>query len=73
MQRNLDGRVECVAPVQAPTLIARLDEILTINLADDVLAWQLGPGGWNKVPTTVGVNTHERLQELAEARALREH
>jgi polyphosphate kinase len=73
MQRNLDGRVECVAPVQAPALASRLDEILTINLTDDVLAWELGRGGWTKVPTTTGINTHDRLQELAEARALRGH
>jgi polyphosphate kinase len=73
MQRNLDRRVECVAPVRDPALTARLDEILTINLADDVLAWELRPGGWTKVPTTAGISTHNRLQELAEARALRGH
>jgi polyphosphate kinase len=69
MQRNLDRRVECVAPVSDPALTARLDEILEVALADDVLAWELGPRGWAKVPTTSGVRTHERLQELAEARA----
>ena len=51
-------------------LTARLDEILNVNLADDVLAWELQPdGSWTKVPTRVGVNTHKRLQELAVARA----
>ena len=69
MPRNLDGRVECVAPVTDPDLTRRLDEILSVNLADDVLAWELGPGGWRKVPTTAGVNAQRRLQELAEARA----
>jgi polyphosphate kinase len=73
MQRNLDGRVECVAPVRDPALTARLEEILAINLADDVLAWELGPDGWTKVSTKAGINTHDRLQELAEARALRGH
>jgi hypothetical protein len=34
-----------------------------------VLAWELGADGWAKVPTRVGVKTHERLQQLAEARA----
>jgi hypothetical protein len=38
-----------------------------------VLAWELGPGGWAKVPTKSGVRTHERLQELAEARAAGTH
>jgi polyphosphate kinase len=73
MQRNLDRRVECVAPVSDPALTARLDEILDVSLADDVLAWELGPDGWAKVPTTSGVRTHDRLQELAEARAAGTH
>ena len=70
MDRNLDRRVECIAPVTGLSLTARLDEILAVNLADDVLAWELGPGGWEKVRTSIGVNTHDRLQELAESRAL---
>jgi hypothetical protein len=45
---------------------------LSVNLADDVLAWGAGArNGWSKVPTKVGVNAHERLQQLAEARARR--
>jgi polyphosphate kinase len=69
MPRNLDRRVECVAPVTDPALTARLDEILAINLADDVLAWELRPDGWRKVRTKAGVNAHERLRVLADARA----
>jgi len=69
MPRNLDGRVECLAPVTDPALTGRLEEILSVNLADDVLAWELTPDGWRKVPTKVGLNAHERLQALAEARA----
>jgi polyphosphate kinase len=70
MPRNLDRRVECVAPVTEPELMARLAEILDVNLADDVLAWELRPDGWHKVRTKAGINTHERLEELAEERAL---
>jgi polyphosphate kinase len=70
MPRNLDRRVECVAPVVDPALAARLEEILAINLADDVLAWELRPDGWRKVRTKAGINAHERLQELAQTRAL---
>jgi polyphosphate kinase len=70
MPRNLDRRVECVAPVVEPALTARLAEILAVNLADDVLAWELRSDGWRKVKTKVGVNAHERLQELAQSRAL---
>jgi polyphosphate kinase len=70
MVRNLDERVEALVPVVEPALTARLDEILSVNLADDVLAWELQPdGSWSKVPTRVGVNTHKRLQEIALSRA----
>ena len=69
MPRNLDGRVECVAPVLDPALAGRLEEILSVNLEDDRLAWELGADGWHKVPTKVGVNAQERLQALAEERA----
>jgi polyphosphate kinase len=68
MPRNLDGRVECLAPVTDPALTQRLEEILAVTMADDVLAWELAPDGWRKVPTKVGLNVHERLQALAEAR-----
>ncbi len=70
MQRNLRGRVECVAPVTDPELAARLEEILLINLADDVLAWELGPDGWTKVRTEIGIDAHARLEDLAESRAV---
>ena len=58
MPRNLDRRVEAVTPVTDPRLRARLAEILDLDLADDVLAWELGADGtWTKVPTTVGIST----------------
>jgi polyphosphate kinase len=69
MQRNLDRRVECLAPVTDPSLTARLDEILEVALADDVLAWELGPAGWGKVPTRDGSDSQARLEQLAEERA----
>ena len=71
MQRNLDRRVEALAPVEDPDLQFRLDEIFEVCLADDSLAWQLGPDGvWSKVPTVLGVDTHTTLRGLAEARAV---
>jgi len=70
MPRNLDHRVESLTPVTDPRLRARLAEMLDLNLADDVLAWELGAdGSWTKVPTTAGISTHRALQELAVARA----
>jgi polyphosphate kinase len=70
MPRNLDRRVEAMLRVTDPRSRDRLDEILDLNLADDVLAWQLeADGTWHRVPTVEGVESHERFQELAIARA----
>jgi polyphosphate kinase len=70
MPRNLDRRVEALAPVEDPALQFRLDEILDVVLADDVLAWELGPDGqWRKLDTTRHVDAHLTLRGLAEARA----
>jgi polyphosphate kinase len=66
MPRNLDRRVEAVVPVTDTKLCRRLQQILDISLADDVLAWELGPdGGWRKVTTVQGLNSHHRFKELA--------
>jgi polyphosphate kinase len=73
MPRNLDRRVEAVLPVADPDLRRRLQEVVDVNLADDVLAWELtGDGSWEKVPTVDGVNTHEVLQARARQRARRD-
>ena len=72
MPRNLDRRVEALTPVNDPGLQDRLREILAVDLADDVLAWTLGPDGtWTKVATATdgtSVDTHLRLQDLAVSR-----
>jgi len=69
MPRNLDRRVEVLVPVEAPELRARLQEVLEVCLADDVLAWCLGPdGAWTKVPTSAGVSTHAHLAARAAER-----
>ena len=66
MPRNLDRRVEAVVPVTDPKLNQRLQQILEVSLADDVLASELGPdGSWHKVPTVRGFNSQERFKELA--------
>ena len=70
MPRNLDRRVEAALRVTEPRLRGRIDEILSLALADDVLAWNLEPDGtWTKVPVTEGIECQVRLQELAIARA----
>jgi polyphosphate kinase len=70
MPRNLDRRLEVLVEVDEKELQARLDEILDINLADDALAWQLGPDAtWSRVPRRQGLDAHARLLERARERA----
>jgi polyphosphate kinase len=70
MPRNLDRRVEALAPVDDPDLQFRLDEILDVVLSDDNLAWQLqSDGTWRRVPPSTGIDAHVALQDLAQARA----
>jgi polyphosphate kinase len=72
MQRNLDRRVEVLAPVRDPALQARLDEILEALLADDTLAWELASDGrWREPQPSGTVNAQTRLEEAALARARR--
>jgi polyphosphate kinase len=45
MKRNLDRRVETIAPVTDPILIAEIEEILTVAENDNHSAWDLQPDG----------------------------
>ncbi|HLT70393.1 MAG TPA: RNA degradosome polyphosphate kinase [Acidimicrobiales bacterium] len=69
MPRNLDRRVEVLVPVLDPSLQARIDELLEIELADDVLAWTLGPDGRWERPAGGSVDAHAELQRRAVDRA----
>jgi polyphosphate kinase len=61
--RNLDRRVEVVAPVEDPALQGRLAEILRINVTDDVLAWELhADGTWTPPPAIDGIDAHTALE-----------
>jgi polyphosphate kinase len=56
--------------VTDPRLTHRIEEVLEVEMADDVLAWEAAPdGSWTKVPTETGVDTHQRLLNLAADRA----
>ena len=73
MGRNLDRRIEVVVPVHDPELQARLFEVLDLVFADDTNAWELGSDRrWRRVPNTHGVNSQDRLKELARERARRQ-
>ncbi|MEO6798115.1 MAG: polyphosphate kinase 1 [Candidatus Dormibacter sp.] len=70
MPRNLDRRVEAMVPVDELSLQKQLAQILSTELQDDVLAWELHPDGtWTKVSLRTGVNAQRVFQELAIARA----
>ncbi len=43
--RNLDRRVEAVAPIEDPTIAKELKETLNVMLADHRQAWELQPDG----------------------------
>jgi polyphosphate kinase len=72
MERNLDRRIEVLAPVRDPELQGRLLEILQLTFADDTNTWSLGADRrWRRVPTRDDVNSQRRLRELAIERARR--
>ncbi len=49
MPRNLDHRVEALAPVEDPQLLAQVRDILERCLADNTHAWELEPDGtWRR-------------------------
>ena len=69
MPRNLDRRVETLAPVGDPALRAELRDILDIAWSDNTNAWRLGPGGsWSRVRPRQG-EPQRTSQELLMERA----
>jgi polyphosphate kinase len=72
MGRNLDRRVEVLAPISDPELQARLFEVLDLVFADETNTWQLGSDRrWRRVENVHGVSAQSRLKELAIERARR--
>jgi polyphosphate kinase len=68
MPRNLDGRVEVLAPVEDPDLAARLREILDVNLSPGCRAWRLSADGhW--ILEGGDDDVHARLAQLAATRS----
>jgi polyphosphate kinase len=69
MPRNLDTRVELIAPIAEPALRAEIEDTLERCLADDTFAWELGPDGEWERRTGGRRSTHRELMERAAARA----
>jgi polyphosphate kinase len=72
MERNLDRRVEALAPVLEADSRAKLRRIVDLMLADDRRAWRLGHDDrWTRVEDLVdeprGLDTFEALMAEAEA------
>jgi polyphosphate kinase len=69
MPRNLDTRVELLAPVEDAALRSELEHTLECCLADDTFAWELGPGGdWTRREGGSRA-AHRELMEHAQERA----
>ncbi len=72
MERNLDRRIEVLAPVTDRELQTRLLEILDLTFADDVNTWILHPDRrWERLRPVKGIDSQQRLKELAVERARR--
>jgi len=65
MPRNLDTRVELLAPVRDEALRAELEDTLERNLADDTFGWELGPDGTWTRRTGMTRGIHNELMERA--------
>jgi polyphosphate kinase len=66
MPRNLDRRMEVLAPLRDARLRARIDEMLEALLADAALAWELAADGtWQPVHGSATSNAQTRLEEAA--------
>ncbi len=72
MPRNLDSRVELVAPVEDPALKAELLDVLERCFAENANAWELdGDGNWTRLSPADGQrrSVQEELRERHAARA----
>jgi polyphosphate kinase len=75
MPRNLDHRIEVVAPVEARPLQAELDAIFGALLADTAQAWELrSDGSWLRIRPSKGEerrSAQDKLMSRARSRARR--
>jgi polyphosphate kinase len=72
MPRNLDRRIEVLAPIRDPALRARIDEMLALLIGDDALAWELSADGSWRAPSPSGTHNEQgELEAAAVARARR--
>ena len=70
MSRNLDYRVEAIAPVEDPRLQEELKAILDLQLADNVKAWDMRADGTYVQRRPAEGEEPRNSQELLMQRAL---
>ncbi|NTX05858.1 MULTISPECIES: polyphosphate kinase 1 [Myxococcus] len=67
MPRNLDHRVEILAPVEDTTLAAQVRDSLERSLADNTHAWELqADGAWRRLTPPAGADKHWAQGEVME-------
>jgi polyphosphate kinase len=69
MPRNLDTRVELLAPIADPKLRSEIEDTLERCLADDTFAWELGPQGEWERRAGRSRAVHRELMDRAAGRA----
>ncbi len=70
MPRNLDTRVELLAPVEDPALKREIEDTLERTLADDTFGWELEPdGNWKRRQGRTR-SVHRELMERAAVSAM---
>jgi polyphosphate kinase len=65
MKRNLDERIEVVAPVRAPEHQKQLGDLLELMLTDRRQGWRLCDRTWSRDDTAEGPGTHAELLQRA--------
>ena len=69
MPRNLDTRVELLAPIEDPALRDEIEDTLELCLADDTFAWELRPDETWERRRGGTRSAHRELMERALERA----
>ncbi len=65
MKRNLDERIEVLAPVRAPEHRKQLDDLIKLMLNDRRQGWELRDRTWHRDPSVMEPGTHATLLGLA--------
>jgi polyphosphate kinase len=72
-RRNLEDRVEAIAPIEEPVLQERITDELKLALSDNRLAWDLQPDGKYIQRKPAAGEPERNLHELLMQKALNEH